>query len=123
MIRRDANNETENKRCRVDITNGTLIAIPVPWESSPSGCVEMRLVDWTVENDGGQRLPILVEQGAWGYDYALRASKTAADAFPTASVAMTKAWPPCSHAAGPDTKHGDDEPWVKGEGWQCERLS
>ena len=57
-------------------TEGTLIAIPISWAHSPSGCVEWRLVDWTVPDDDGQRLPVWADvagdTGAWGDDYALR---------------------------------------------------
>ena len=64
------------------------VAIPVPWEGSPSGCVEWRLVDWTLEDDGGQRLPILddgwgdVEPQAWASDYAIEDPQTGGWRFP-----------------------------------------
>ena len=57
-------------------TKGPLVAIPIPWAHCPSGCVEWRLVDWTVADDDGRRLPILDdgggETGAWGSDYAIQ---------------------------------------------------
>ena len=67
---------TPMKTTSSGIAEGTLVAIPIPWESSASGCVEWRLVDWTVEDDDGQRLPILDDGSgeaaeAWGSDYAL----------------------------------------------------
>jgi hypothetical protein len=59
-----------------DITEGTLVAIPVPWESSASGCVEWRLVNWTLADDMWPACPVLSdadgEEGAWSDDYALR---------------------------------------------------
>jgi hypothetical protein len=67
-------------------TEGTLIAIPVPWAHSPSGGVEWRLVDWTVPDDDGQRLPIWADvagdTGAWGSDYALRGPQDGEWGFP-----------------------------------------
>jgi hypothetical protein len=61
---------------------GSLVAIPVPWKHSASGCVEWRLVDWTIEGDGHPRYPVLDdghgsedEDGrpiAWAGDYAIR---------------------------------------------------
>ena len=66
--------------------DGTLIALCVPWEGSPSGCVEWRLVDWTVTDDDGQSFPIWADvagdTGAWGSDYALRGPQDSDWCFP-----------------------------------------
>ena len=57
---------------------GTRVAIPLPWEHSPSGCVEWVLVGWTAEDDDGLRLPILdsgwedEEPIAWASDFAIQ---------------------------------------------------
>ena len=67
-------------------TEGVLIAIPIPWEHSGSGCVEFRLVDWTVPDDDGERLPVGADvagdTGAWGGDYALRGPQNGEWHFP-----------------------------------------
>ena len=58
-----------------NVAEGTLIAIPLPWEHCASGCVEWQLVDWTLPDGNGERLPILfdgAETGAWDDDYAIR---------------------------------------------------
>ena len=66
--------------------DGTLIALCIPWEGSPSGCVEWRLVDWTVTDDDGQSFPIWADvagdTGAWGSDYALRGPQDSDWCFP-----------------------------------------
>lgn len=62
-----------------DILAGTLVAIPLPWPSSASGCVEWLLVDWTLADDEWPALPVLddgwgdEDPKAWGSDYAIRA--------------------------------------------------
>jgi hypothetical protein len=70
---------------------GAIVAIPLPWEHSASGCVEWRLVDWTTPDDAGQRLPILDdgypedEVGGpmpWAGDYAILDQKTGEWVFP-----------------------------------------
>jgi hypothetical protein len=68
------------------VIEGTLIAIPVPWEHSPSGCVEWKLTSWTVPDDNGKRFPIWAdvdgESGAWGSDYAIRGPQDSDWLFP-----------------------------------------
>jgi hypothetical protein len=58
------------------MTMNELVALPIPWEHTATGCVEWRLVDWTLEDDNGQRLPVLIdgggEIGAWAGDYAMQ---------------------------------------------------
>jgi hypothetical protein len=68
-----------------EVTEGTLIAIPIPWEGCPSGCVEWRLVGWTIKDDDGQIFPICDDggaTGAWGDDYALRGPQDSNWYFP-----------------------------------------
>lgn len=71
---------------------GAIVAIPLPWEHSASGCVEWRLVDWTVEGDGHPRYPVLDdgygsedEDGgpmAWAGDYAILDQEAGEWVFP-----------------------------------------
>jgi hypothetical protein len=71
------------------IIAGTLVAIPIPWPSSPSGCVEWRLVDWTLPDDKWPAWPVLDDgwedaEGpmAWAGDYAVRDPRTDDWIFP-----------------------------------------
>ena len=68
------------------IADGTRIAIPIPCPGCASGCVELRLIDWTAPDDAGERLPIWADpdgyEGAWGDDYALRGPWDDAWRFP-----------------------------------------
>jgi hypothetical protein len=65
---------------------GELVAIPIPWDTA-SGCVEWRLVDWTLEDDTGLRYPLLDDGSgedpeAWGDDYAVLDRQTGDWIFP-----------------------------------------
>ena len=66
---------------------GSLVAIPIPWDTA-SGCVEWRLVDWTIEGDGFPRYPVLDDgwndgpPEAWGDDYAIRDPQSGDWLFP-----------------------------------------
>jgi hypothetical protein len=60
----------KGEQAMTEFPAGTRIAIPLPWEHCPSGCVEFMFVGWTSEDDAGRRLPILddgyEEPVAWG---------------------------------------------------------
>ena len=85
-------------------TEGVLIAIPIPWEHSGSGCVEFRLVDWTVPDDDGERLPVGADvEGTPEHGAVTTRSedrRTANGTSLMASVAPTKPSLPRSGAAG-----------------------
>lgn len=70
---------------RTDIAKDTMIAVPIRWEGTASGCVEWQLVGWTTPEDSGQRLPVVFDGGeksVWASDYARRAPQDDSWAFP-----------------------------------------
>lgn len=66
---------------------GAAVAVGIPWETTETGLVQWKLVDWTVEDDNGVSLPVLDDSSgddpiAWGGDYAIEDLRTGGWTFP-----------------------------------------
>ena len=70
----------------MEIARGAIIAVPIPWESSPSGCTTWQFVEWTLPDANGDCLPVLADadgdECAWGDDYAIDDPQTGDWVFP-----------------------------------------
>ena len=71
---------------------GAAVAVGIPWETTETGLVQWKLVDWTLVEEGDARLPVLDDSSGddpivWGGDYAIEDLQTGGWKFPDGETA------------------------------------